>query len=755
MNRIKRSVAVALVAFGTCLIWASLVPAEGAEGPIAWAHLASADGDLPTPMPGDQQTASLILDIDGDGVNDFVVTERTKTPSVVWFRRLAKGWQRYTIDNTHLRIEAGGAFHDIDGDGDQDIVFGGDYGSNQVWWWENPAPNFDPEAPWQRRLIKDSGATKHHDEKFGDFDGDGKAELVFWNQGAKSLFLAEIPDGVSQSGPWPLKKIFEWTGGEEHEGLAAADVNSDGKLDIVGGGYWFEHQSDGTFEAHAVDPDRHFTRAAAGQFKKGGWAEIVFVPGDADGPLTLHEYNGSQWIAHTLVEKVVHGHSIDLGDVDGDGNLDLFVAEMGRWGRQDANPQSRMFLFYGDGQGGFQQSIVAVGYGNHESKLGDLDGDGDLDILGKPYNWETPRIDVWLSKRRLALDRWQRHEIDDAMPTRAMVIAPGDLDGDGLGDIVVGAWWYKNPGASGGTWTRTTIGRPLNNMATVYDFDGDGDLDVLGTRGVGAEANAEFVWARNDGKGRFTLLDNLEKGDGDFLQGVAVARFQSDGPIEVALSWHADNRGVQMLTVPSDPSKETWTWRRISPRSQDEDLSAVDLDGDGDLDLFQGTQWLENPSDPAQSWPVHVIGQTTMGLPDRNAVVDLDGDGRLDAVVGLENGTDVLAFFAPADARQPWQRRVIATGVGGGFSMEAGDLDGDVDFVLGEHRGRPNRVLVFENQDAGRTWQPHTVDSGDPAGIDHHDGTQLVDIDGDGDLDIVSVGWYNPKVWLFENKAID
>ena len=35
--------------------------------------------------------------------------------------------------------------------------------------------------------------------------------------------------------------------------------------------------------------------------------------------------------------------------------------------------------------------------------------------------------------------------------------------------------------------------------------------------------------------------------------------------------------------------------------------------------------------------------------------------------------------------------------------------------------------------------------------IDHHDGTQAVDMDGDGDLDIISIGWYNPKIWVFEN----
>ena len=83
------------------------------------------------------------------------------------------------------------------------------------------------------------------------------------------------------------------------------------------------------------------------------------------------------------------------------------------------------------------------------------------------------------------------------------------------------------------------------------------------------------------------------------------------------------------------------------------------------------------------------------------------------------------------------------------------DLDGDVDVVLGEHRGKPNRVLIYENRRRGDAWRVHVIDAGDPKTIDHHDGTQIVDLDGDGDLDLISVGWYNPKIWFYENKARD
>ena len=59
-------------------------------------------------------------------------------------------------------------------------------------------------------------------------------------------------------------------------------------------------------------------------------------------------------------------------------------------------------------------------------------------------------------------------------------------------------------------------------MAMVYDFDGDGDIDVLGTRGKGSSVSAYFVWADNKGKGSFGIYENVSGGHGDFLQGIAI-----------------------------------------------------------------------------------------------------------------------------------------------------------------------------------------------------------------------------------------
>ncbi|MCJ7502121.1 MAG: hypothetical protein MUP80_03550 [Acidobacteriia bacterium] len=70
----------------------SLYCGQGKLGGVKWAHLSSKNGELPAPNPGTEQTASLVLDVDKDGVNDFVITERTAAPAVVWYRRGKNGW---------------------------------------------------------------------------------------------------------------------------------------------------------------------------------------------------------------------------------------------------------------------------------------------------------------------------------------------------------------------------------------------------------------------------------------------------------------------------------------------------------------------------------------------------------------------------------------------------------------------------------------------------------------------------------------
>ena len=729
------------------------LPPVSAEG-ILWRHISTTGGLIPVPDAAPEPTAAMVLDVDRDGVADFLIASRLSGPAVVWYRRGPNGWRTYVVEREMCSIEAGGAHNDIDGDGDEDIVFAGDARSNEIWWWENPSPNFDSQRPWTRRVIKKSGGNKHHDQAFGDLDGDGRKELISWNQQARQLLAFRIPKDPKQAGEWPSTILFQYDEPKpEHEGLALADINADKKLDIIGGGRWFENLGGLNFKVHVVDDAYRFSRSLAGDFIKGGRPEIVFGPGDNVLRLRLYEWKNGRWAGRDLLpEDVDHGHSLDAGDIDRDGNLDIFVGEMGRWrpnNQPPNNPGAKLRALYGDGKGGFKMQLVDQGQGTHEAKLGDLDGDGDLDILGKPFRHNTPRLDVYWNEgrgRKLPLHNWRRHVIDANKPYRAIYIQPGDLDNDGDPDLVVGGWWYRNPGRAGGQWERTVLEGELKNMALVGDFTGDGLPDILGTAGIASKPSADFYLARNLGGARFEIVP-AAKAQGDFLQGVVSGRFDPSGPVQIALSWHRANFGIQLLT-PGSP----WQWRKISDVSQDEDLSAGDIDGDGKLDLLLGTKWLRNEG---ASWALHTLSDSE-GDPDRNRLADLSGDGKLDAVVGYEaiNKPGKLAWYEQgASPTSRWTEHAIGMPVGP-MSMDVADMDGDgdPDVLVGEHNYKEPataRQLIFENLGQGKSWRQHVVYTGD----EHHDGSQAVDIDGDGDLDIISIGWSHPHVIIYENLA--
>jgi sugar phosphate isomerase/epimerase len=357
-----------------------------------WSLLSSSKADLPSPGGSNQQTGVLVANLGKREAAGFVVSCRAHGPALAWMRRSAKGWERYVIERDFLTVEAGGAAHDIDGDGDLDIVFGQDSQGNQPWWWENPYRNLAPEVPWKSRLIQSSGANQQHDQIFAHFKGTGKPQLVYRNQSAKALFSAEIPMDLKSSGDWPAAVVYSGQAGEQvnnaaqyAEGPDSFGVDGDGKGDLLAGSYWFKYCGGGLFEPVKIGSTGG--RIRAGKLRKGEFPPVVIAPGDGSGPVRLYEAKGdpaisSSWVGRDLLSRdVVHGHTLEVGDID---------------------------------------------------------GDEDLDVLNKPCTWQAPRVDIWLNsgtarspfRLRLGMELWTyRNELKRDLPgTLAMIRRLGFTD---------------------------------------------------------------------------------------------------------------------------------------------------------------------------------------------------------------------------------------------------------------------------------------------------------------------------------------
>ena len=163
----------------------------------------------------------------------------------------------------------------------------------------------------------------------------------------------------------------------------------------------------------------------------------------------------------------------------------------------------------------------------------DMDGDGDLDILGAGYY--AGEITWWENATGNGTS-WTEHTVDDSFDG-AISVYCADVDGDGDQDVLGAAYtgdaitWWQNTAGDGSRWVKHTLDDSFDGAASVYsaDLDGDGDLDVLG---AAKEADAVTWWENTAGDGT-SWAEHTVAASIDGPRSVHAADVDGDGDLDV------------------------------------------------------------------------------------------------------------------------------------------------------------------------------------------------------------------------------
>ncbi len=351
-----------------------------------------------------------VADFNGDGKPDVAVSRR-ETQTAYWFERKDDAtWARHTIATSeNLKRTLGTATLDMDMDGYIDVVFWGI-------WFKNPGKPLLKDTPW-KAFSYDGGG---HDVIAADISEDNNIDLITydghvlcWFDPARNLSKTVILDGRN-----------------DHGGIApygVGDLNGDGHPDIVIPGLWLENpgRGRGKWLAHKW-PHKPIKNASYGTSMRAWVADINtdglndIVYSDCDTGFS-HVYwvenkqAGKKWVRHQLPDppgdsRTGSFHSLGVADFNQDGTLEIFAGEQedpdtymtsnGLLPMKPPGLKERGVIWIRTNRTTMDFKPVVIHEDNpgwHDAVLVDADGDGDLDIITKVWNADSPayHMDFW------------------------------------------------------------------------------------------------------------------------------------------------------------------------------------------------------------------------------------------------------------------------------------------------------------------------------------------------------------------------
>ena len=667
------------------------------------------------------------------------------------------------------------AFADFDADGDYDMLVGADDG--QIEYWRNDGNASNPVWVLENdNLLGDVG--EYTVPNIIDYDGDGDFDII---TGANDGYIRYYKNVGTPTNP-SFEYQRAWLDGGSRTAPAMVDYDNDGNFDIVLGRndqYIHKYKNDVDNSGFFMDD---FSMDDVGAYSSPVYVDIDndndydLFAGNSKGEVYFYENigttNSPSWAEEVYLFDVGDYAVPAFADFDDDGDFDMLVGcgdGTFKYYRNDGTPSNPYWVYTAD--------WFSVDVGDRAAPaIIDMDNDGDFDIV---IGNSAGIVNYYRNTGNAAtasFDLTPLNLVGDIGDYSHPYLI--DLDSDNDYDMVIGnatgyILYYRNDGDA----TNPSFVSAGNLIGDSYDYsapaladiDNDGDYDIVsGTKGgwVAFYENEGTSASHAFNSEKTYWLDHLQRySSHDFVD------FDYDGDMDLIIG--GEDGYIRYYRNDGDAVRPVWTYVRnwMGDWGSLTAPAMGDIDNDGDVDLALGRsdngylRYIENDaSESSVNWTrisTDVIGD--IGSCADPAFADLDGDGDLDMVVGRDNGY-VYYYRNDGDAANPNWIQVstdLIGDVGSWASPALGDIDGDGDYDM--VFGRSNDAyLIYYRNDGNATTPSWTHVSSNWLGSYNnpsdswsstHGNPEFVDLDADGDLDLVIGGYYYGNLYYWRNDG--